>query len=219
MNDTERRQLEQLRELSKELLRPLKRVPFWLVIETLTSHRVERFGDDARDSPLLDALAAAAMETVSATQRAPVQANRPNDVSVPIEALVKPALERQGVHPEKLRGSGGYPDLKTRGPQGLISFLEIKVSRVENIDTGSPRNFFYQPTEGSKIDSGARHLICAFAIQEVSEKKWHALNWRIADLWGLPVSLKPEFNADNRAIYSQDNLLATGDARRWTALR
>lgn len=219
MDETERHQFEQLRELSKELLRPLKKVPFWLVIETLTSHRVERFGDDPRDEQLLGALAGAAMETTAATQRARVRANRPNDVSVQIESLIKPRLEGREVTLETLRGTGGCPDLKMRDRYGRAAFLEIKVSRTENIDTGSPRNFFYQPTEGSKIDCPARHLICAFAIEEVSTKRWRAVNWRIADLWGLVVSLKPEFNADNRALYSSDNLLATGDARAWTGTR
>ncbi len=108
------------------------------------------------------------------------------------------------------RTPGGYPDrLLWLGNEP--TYLEVKVSREENIDEGSARNFFYQPTSHPKIRHDARHLLAGFAIKEVSDKRWMLTRWKIVDLWFLRVKLKPEYNADNPEIYREEAILMEGD--------
>ncbi len=117
--------------------------------------------------------------------------------------MIQKNLNAGGITSEKpksqVKGSAfpqGYPDLLLW--EGVRpTYLEVKVSRVENISRGSARNFFYQPTRNSKIAYSARHILCGFSISEQSEKKWVLKRWKITDLWFLRVKLKPEYNADN----------------------
>ena len=92
-------------------------------------------------------------------------------------------------------------------------YLEVKVSREENITQGSARNFFYQPTANPKIQHSARHLLAGFALREQAVKSWILTSWKIVDLFHLRVKLKPEYNADNLEIYRNELVLLEGDSR------
>ena len=125
-------------------------------------------------------------------------------------------LESAGVsvempRPASGRSGGGYPD-RLLWRDEKPTYLEVKVSREENIGQGSARNFFYQPTKHSKIRHSARHLLAGFSIRERSEKRWILTGWKIADLFHLRVKLKPEYNADNLEIYRDELVLLEGDA-------
>ena len=111
----------------------------------------------------------------------------------------------------RVRGGSGYPD-RLLWRDEKPTYLEVKVSREENIGKGSARNFFYQPTKHSKIRHSARHLLAGFSIRERSEKRWILTGWKIADLFHLRVKLKPEYNADNLEIYRDELVLLEGDA-------
>ncbi|MBI5397211.1 MAG: hypothetical protein HZA91_18085 [Verrucomicrobia bacterium] len=136
-------------------------------------------------------------------------------MSTQVEERLEAKLTPKGIRVETPQAEGG----RTPGgcPDRLIwcgdqpTYLEVKVSREENIDQGSARNFFYQPTPRSKIRHAARHLLAGFAIKEVSEKTWILTRWKIVDLWFLRVKLKPEYNADNLEIYREEAILLEGD--------
>ena len=99
------------------------------------------------------------------------------------------------------------------GADGRPSYLEVKVSREENIGKGSARNFFLPAdSQPQKLSHSARHLLAGFAIRERAEKLWILTEWKIADLFHLRVKLKPEYNADNLEIYRDELILLTGDA-------
>jgi hypothetical protein len=210
-------QLEQLKEAAKIFLKPMERLPFPVVIEAMTGHAVLPIMDRSEDDVLLQALAAASVKVVAESNEAQIRANRPNDVSTQVEERLATILPQHAVRVEKPkgekgRGPGGYPD-RLLWCGGEPSYLEIKVSREENIDEGSARNFFYQPTANSKIRHGARHLLAGFAISEVSGKMWNLTRWKIVDLWHLRVKLKPEYNADNLEIYREEAILMEGDGK------
>ncbi len=213
-NELHEAQLAQLKELARVFLRPMGKLPFAVVVEAMTGHAVLPV-DLARDGALLDALAKACAQTVADSLRAPITANRPNDVSVQIERRLQKQLESEGALVEMPRAKsgrsgGGYPD-RLLWLDEEPSYLEVKVSREENISQGSARNFFYQPVANSKIRHAARHLLADFALREKSEKSWILTAWKIADLFYLRVKLKPEYNADNLEIYRDELVLLEGD--------
>ena len=210
------RQLAQLKEAARIFLRPMERLPFPVVMEAMTGREIFPMTQGANDSALLSALADACTATTAESAESPYRANRPNDVSVQVEEKLQAHLERVGVSVEMPRaasgrGGGGYPD-RLLWHAGEPTYLEVKVSREENIGKGSARNFFYQPTGNPKIRHSARHLLAGFAIRERSEKLWVLTGWKIADLFHLRVKLKPEYNADNLEIYRDELVLLEGDA-------
>lgn len=210
-------QLAQLKDLARILLQPMGRLPFAVVVEAMTGHEVLPVMDTAKDNKLLNALAKACSQTVAESERSPIKANRPNDVSVKVEERLQVFLEGESVCVEKPRpkegrgGGGGYPD-RLLWLEETPSYLEVKVSREENMTQGSARNFFYQPTVNSKIQHSARHLLAGFSLREQEEKVWVLTGWKIADLFDLRVKLKPEYNADNLEIYRDGLVLMEGDA-------
>lgn len=211
------RQLEQLREAAKIFLKPMERLPFPVVIEAMTGKQVLPILDRAVDTALLDKLAEACITVVAGSRRKKFGANRPNDVSTQVEGKLETALEARGIKVQRPkadqgRSPGGYPD-RLIWHAGEPTYLEVKVSREQNIVQGSARNFFYQPTANSKIRHDARHLLVGFAIRETSEKQWILTGWKVVDLWHLRVKLKPEYNADNLEIYRDEAILIEGDER------
>ncbi|MCX8089874.1 MAG: hypothetical protein N3I86_02925 [Verrucomicrobiae bacterium] len=189
------RQLEQLREAAKIFLKPMERLPFPVVIEAMTGRQVLPVLNRSKDAALLDKLARACIVVVAGSQSEPFTANRPNDVSTQVEEKLEVALKACGIGVERPRAEqgrtpGGYPD-RLLWNEGEPTYLEVKVSREQNISQGSARNFFYQPTTNPKIGHDARHLLAGFAIKETSEKRWVLTGWKIVDLWYLRVKLKP----------------------------
>jgi hypothetical protein len=189
------RQLDQLKEAAKIFLRPMERLPFPVVVEAMTGKEVLPVTGRPQDMALLKALASACIQAVVASTKSPTTANRPNEVSAQIEDLLSEKLTAASLRVERPQAAsshspGGYPDLlvwQDREP----TYLEVKVSREENIDQGSARNFFYQPTSRSKILHSGRHLLAGFAIKEIGEKQWVLKAWKLCDLWHLRVKLKP----------------------------
>jgi hypothetical protein len=219
-DDLRDRQLEQLRAAARIFLRPMERLPFPVVIEAMTGRQVLPILKRDRDAALLERLAQACIAVVSGSQSQVLKANRPNDVSAQVERRLEAALEARGIRVERPRAEqgrspGGYPD-RLIWHRGEPTYLEVKVSREQNIAQGSARNFFYQPTAKSKICHHARHLLVGFAIRETAGKEWTLTGWKIVDLWHLRVKLKPEYNANNLEIYRDEAVLLEGDGRRVT---
>ena len=216
-DDLREKQLAQLKDAARIFLRPMERLPFPVVAEAMTGCAILPMTRRARDRALLSALGGACAATVGESESAPFAANRPNDASVQAERKLQAHLESAGVSVEMPRsasgrgGGGGYPD-RLLWHAGEPTYLEVKVSREENISRGSARNFFYQPTADSRIVHSARHLLAGFAIRERGAKSWELTAWKIADLFHLRVKLKPEYNADNLEIYRKELVLLEGDA-------
>ncbi|MDD9855706.1 MAG: hypothetical protein OXU88_05970 [Gammaproteobacteria bacterium] len=214
-------QLEKLKEAAKIFLKPMERLPFPVVIEAMTGRQVIPYIEED-DGELMAALAGSCIKTVNDSEKTPVEANRPNDVSTKVEKMLQGNLSDSGITAERPKPQGkqrasaqGYPDLLLWDAD-RPTYLEVKVSRVENISKGSARNFFYQPTKNSKIAHPARHLLCGFSIEEAGEKMWVLREWTVTDLWFLRVKLKPEYNADNLEIYRREAVILKGDGKNIT---
>ena len=221
--ESQRRELLQLKEFAKRVLEQTKVLPFPLVVQAMTDHAVYPIRADAEDDiKLLGILSRSCIAAVAHSRENPITTNHPNDVSVHVEKILQNELWHRGAkteipQKEKGRSGGGYPDRIIWLKKDFPSYLEIKVSREENIGAGSARNFFYQPTADSKIRYSARHLLAGFTIREIKEKQWELTRWKITDLWFLQVKLKPEYNADNREIYKSEAVLIEGNGNSITA--
>ncbi len=101
----------------------------------------------------------------------------------------------------------GYPDEKIVDTFGRTTFLEIKATTRP--EYGSPRDFFFTPLENTKkkITSDGHHLLLGFIIEEVQPKVFRTTGWKLVDLSKISVSMKPEFNTDNRELYKRDAII------------
>ena len=217
--DFEKQQLQQLKDMAEIFLKPMGKLCFPVVVEAMTGCKVIPYIEED-DNELLSKLSDACKATVAYSENNPVPANRPNDVSSPVEGILQANLQSLEIQADKPRakntqakGPQGYPDLLI-SHANRPTYIEVKVSRVPNIAKGSARNFFYQPVKNSKITVDARHFLCGFSIEEASEKQWVLREWTITDLWFLRVKLKPEYNANNLEIYRDEAVLMKGDGKR-----
>lgn len=198
-----------LKNTLKRLLEPIEDLDFSVVIEMTTDTKFEKTTKSRRDKELLDTIRESADLLMNQIYENPKFGNRPNDVSQPIEKTLKNYLEEEGLEFVPPKGSG-YPDMILKDKYGRITYLEVKVSRIENIRKASARNFFYKISKNTKVIYDGRHLLLGFAIEEDSRevRHWRTVFWKLVDLYKLKVNLKPEFNADNTEIYSPKNIIA-----------
>jgi len=202
-------ELENLKDFSRKVLQPLKDVAFPVIVEATTGKKIIRINLDANeDKELIESIKQVADEiSKKYYEKLELIGNRPNDVSEPLEQVFVDCLINAGKGAIRLKQKG-YPDLEIKDKLERITYMEIKVSRVENIKEGSPRNFFYKPSIKTKIKEDARHLLIGFAIKEHTPKHWKIVGWKLVDLAYLKVDFKPEFNADNIEIYKKEAIIA-----------
>ncbi len=219
--EVESKEMKQLKQAAKIFLKPMEKLPFPVVVEAMTNYKVVSYIEED-DKCLLNAFSNACIKTIKDSKKNPIPANRPNDVSAQVENILQKNLHKFGVRAEKPKSKNkksgspqGYPDLLL-WYKDRPTYLEVKVSRVQNINKGSARNFFYQPVENSKITQDARHFLCGFAMDELKEKKWILKQWTVTDLWFFRVKLKPEYNADNIEIYRDEAIIRKGNGTKVT---
>ncbi len=201
-------ELENLRDFAKKVLYPIKEVAFPVIVEATTGKRIIRINLKSKeDQKLIEIIKKGAQKVSKNSHNKELIGNRPNDISEPLEQLFVDVLKNEPIKAKRLKQKG-YPDIELKDEKGRVTYLEIKVSRVENMREGSPRNFYYKPSPKTKIKDHARHLLLGFIIKETRSKHWRILGWKLVDLAYLKVNFKPEFNADNKEIYKKEAILA-----------
>ncbi|MFK5924200.1 MAG: hypothetical protein QM496_18640 [Verrucomicrobiota bacterium] len=101
----------------------------------------------------------------------------------------------------------GYPDLRiVHQETGRVSYLDPKLIAAGSIHS-SLRTFYFTPKkESGKILDDAHHLL--IGIEHDSHNgAWKFTKWRLVDLSGLKIRLKPEFQASNKDIYLKERIL------------
>ena len=123
---------------------------------------------------------------------APVHMNKKRRINEKGNALEKAFPNYKQI---KLKGYG-YPD-KAFTFNNEIVYIELKLLNKNNIkDTN--RTFYLSPPL-SKIKSDGYHYLIGFEHEnEVLNKKYH-----IIDLHNLPITLKFEWNTNNKNIYKK----------------
>ncbi len=219
--------LEEYRRIVQKILEAFNNVPFPIIVEVATNKKVVPIDiHKNEDKFLIRDLATLADIIVLEFNKDPIDKSkygeirgkvpknfRPNEVSIYLE-YVFPKIFNENKDKFKVIKNvehltkTGYPDEKVTDVYGRTTFIEIKATTRPN--EGSPRDFFFTPLENTKdkISDNGRHILLGFVIKEVEPKVFKTVGWKIVDLSKIYVSMKPEFNADNRELYKNDALIA-----------
>lgn len=217
----EKKRLALLENALAQVLRPIKGVPFNVVIKTLAEREVIPMDlTSDRDQELVAKLKQAA-EIVGVEVRAkPIKRPRPNEVGNDIEAYIIRALADvglKGIRPTSAAGLGqavGYPDILISDEDGRHTYLEAKIYNEGTADS-SMRSFYLSPSERFKVSKDGRHLLMAFEMEREpipgsNLSSFTARAFKLADLYDLVCDVKQEFQSDNRRLYLQSAMLAQG---------
>lgn len=219
MDDKQR--LSVLEDVLQQMLRPVRNVPFDLVIKALSGHKVIKTDlSDAADATMLAELTAAVLQAGAAIHRAPIRRPRPNEVGNDAEAFVLRALIARGLaasRPTSADGRGkatGYPDILFMDAEGRPTYLECKIFAADSVPS-TMRSFYLSPSESFKVSMDARHLLLAFAMEtspvpNSRSSDYRPVGFKIVDLHDLLCDVKYEFNSDNRRLYAEGLVLAEG---------
>lgn len=218
---TEQERIENLEAVLAQFLRPIRNLPFPVVVKTLSDTTiipVDR--DDPDDQWLIARLAEAAITCAIAVRNTPIVRNRPNEVGNDIEPFVMRAAIANGLRatrPTTRSGAGrttGYPDLLIYDRQDRPTYLECKIFGEGSAMT-TMRSFYLSPSEDFKVSMDGRHLLLAFAIQRIPVtdsimSEYRPTAFKLVDLHNLLCDVKYEFNSDNRRLYNEAMILAEG---------
>lgn len=107
--------------------------------------------------------------------------------------------------------SSGYPDAllthSTNNSQQVYFDVKIFQEKTEN---STLRTFYYQPTNQSKVQHDAPHLLLAFQVVSLidnNQSPFTVVAVKLKDIYDLEVSFKAEFNASNRVVFGLANAL------------
>lgn len=193
-------------------------VPFADVLGAATGRKVVPI-DPAADAAWLAQLATVLDETTTALNSPshPIRsAGRINEASRFIEDEIRTrisALPGWECHvPRTTAGGGqrsGYPDLEITLPDGSTVYLDPKLY-VEGSQRSSFRTFYYEPkTLTNKVHRDGRHLLVGIAHNGKDGTALRITGWKLVDVSKLHVRLKAEFQASNRDIYDDGNIVGS----------
>lgn len=202
----------------QEFIRPLKNLPFHLVINILSGYEVEKFNpDDSNHKKTLEALKAIARLSCQLINKKGIKRKRANEVGNDIEKYVIQAFRKCNYKADKpstsqgKKKSTGYPDLEFCVLDNKWHYLECKSYNIKNKDT-SMRTFYLSPSKDFKITHSGIHFILCFEIyqdhREDDFNVYKTKGWKILDAYNLDIDLKYEFNSDNRRLYKPELILA-----------
>ncbi len=215
--------IRQLEDVIKQMIKPLKNIPFNLVIEALSGKKVIPFDFfDKDDKALLELLKEVAELAGKKINQNGIIRKRANEVGNDIEEFVKEALNEKNLKAETPiskkghKKSTGYPDILF-WYKGKPYYLECKTFNIQNIDT-TQRSFYFSPSDDFKVIYDTHHFLLSYEMVVVGRKDdkniFKTKHWKLLSIENLSVDVKYEFNSDNRRLYSNKDgakILAQGD--------
>ena len=207
-----------IREQLANTTKPLKNIPFSVVIEAITGRKVLAFDrKSSEDQSLLALLIKAAEIAGKNVNKNGIKRSRPNEVGNDMEKFVKDALKEDGIEaysPKTAQGKGkstGYPDIEFIDVHRRVNYLECKVF-TGKVESSTMRSFYLSPSEKPKVTADAHHFIVAYQIYVSdtagTDKIYKCKKFKIISIENLLVDVKYEFNSDNRRLYDECLLLA-----------
>ena len=211
---------EKLEDVIKQMLRPIKDIPFNLVIEAISGCSVIPFDiNDKKDKKILDSLIKAVNIAGSEINKEGIIRPRPNEVGNDVEKYIMTALNELGYKADKpttasgKKMSTGYPDIEFIDENSQISYLECKTYNIKSKST-SFRSFYLSPSESFKVTNKAHHFAASYEIYvsgtRGENKIYKCRAWKILTLENLSIDVKYEFQSDNKRLYSKELILAEG---------
>ncbi|KJR41216.1 type II site-specific deoxyribonuclease [Candidatus Magnetoovum chiemensis] len=212
---------KKLEGIIKQMLSPLKGLPFKLVIEGISGYKVLAFDlEDAKNKELIENLKTVAKSACKEVNKNGIERPRPNEVGNDIEPFIKNALTTIGYKadtPKTKDGkkkSTGYPDIEFEDNYKRTNYLECKTFNIDNVNT-TQRSFYLSPSEDFKVTRNAYHLAICFEIYVEGRKGinnvYKCKSWKLLNLENLDIDVKYEFNSDNHRMYDSSLLLAEGN--------
>lgn len=211
----------QLENIIKQMLQPLRNIPFGLVISSLSGTKVIPIDRSSpQDQKLLAVLARAAEAAGRAVNQIGIARARANEVGNDIEEFVKTALNASGLSasvPHTKSGKAkttGYPDVEFTDEAGRTVYVECKTYNNDNIAT-TFRSFYLSPSDDFKVTKDGIHIGISYEVYVAGkvgpDNIYKVRHWMLVDLEQLKVDVKYEFNSDNRRLYAAANILAKGN--------
>jgi hypothetical protein len=203
--------VNRLENVIKQMLTPLKDIPFNLVIESLTGKKVIPSAfRNPEDKEILDIIKQVAVLAGKEINKHGVESKRPNEVGNYIEAFVKNAMQRYNLSPDVPSGATGKK--KATGYPDIIFFfkdkpyyLECKTYNLENIST-TQRSFYFSPSDDFKVVYDTHHFILSYEMvldgRKGDKNIYRCKHYKILSLESLSLDVKYEFNSDNQRMYS-----------------
>lgn len=102
----------------------------------------------------------------------------------------------------------GYPDIRLlHKASGRIFYLDPKIYK-RGSENSSFRTFYFEPKKKTnKIVDDASHLIVGISHSGKQNGMWQLDSWKLVDLIDFKVRLKAEFQASNRELYQENQVL------------
>ena len=203
--------IKQLETTIQQMLKPLKSIPFNLVIRGICGKDVISFSEKNKEhKTMLEKLENAVKVAGRNINKNGIFRKRANEVGNDIELFVRNALIVVGIEasvPNGLKGNKkttGYPDLDCKY-NNTTFYLECKTYNVET-NVSTLRSFYLSPSKDFKVTKDALHMVVSFELLVVGEKKgkhiYKCKSYKILSLDTLEVDVKYEFNSDNNKLYS-----------------
>lgn len=202
---------KRLESIIKQMLQPLKEIPFNLVLETMTGRKVISF-DFAKPehNNILELLKEAALKAGYEINKTGILRPRPNEIGNDIEPYVRSALNSLELNadipagPSGNKKATGYPDI-IFWYKDHPYYLECKTYNIKNIAT-TQRSFYFSPSDEFKVIYDAPHFILSFEIYVAGESGnkhiYKCKHYKILSIETLSLDIKYEFNSDNKRMYS-----------------
>ncbi len=207
--------VKKLESMIESMLTPLRNIPFPLVIEALSRHKVVPFNpSDDSDMKLLYKLEEAVKFAGEQMVTNGVHAGRVNEIGNAIEPFVRRGLENYNLHPQTPIGmnnrtqSTGYPDISINY-NGEVHYIECKTYSEKTVHT-TQRSFYLSPSDNFKVTKDGHHFLVSYEMKRVtpigsSYLIFKPVHWMILSLEKLTVNVKYEFNSDNMSLYNNQN--------------
>jgi len=129
--------IRQLEETIWKFIKPIKDIPFPIVIKALTRHEVLKF-NKIKDKKMIDLLVKAAENAgINAAEKG-IIADRPNEAGNRIEPFVRDSLNKIGfqagtpVTQNGKRQAAGYPDIELSHNNGWNAYLDCKTYAIKS---------------------------------------------------------------------------------------
>ncbi len=168
--------IRRLENTIRQMLQPLRNVPFNLVVEAITGKRVLPFEhSNSEHKEVLEILKKIAKRVGKEINKKGIKRPRPNEVGNDIEKYVKEEMNKikkedsktdvkadTPIGPSGNRKSTGYPDILF-WYKDKPYYLECKTYNIENITT-TQRSFYLSPSDEFKVIYDAPHFILSYEI-------------------------------------------------------
>ncbi len=203
--------VKKLEKVISDMLTPLRDIPFPIVIEGISGHKVLPFNSgDKDDREMLSRLVDAVKFAGDQMFKKGVHAKRVNEIGNAIEPFVREGLKYYGLKPNTPVGlnnkaqSTGYPDISFIY-KGKTHYIECKTYN-EDTEKTKQRSFYLSPSNNFKVTEDGHHFLVSYEMKRVSQSvsstlEFIPVHWRILSLEKLTVNVKYEFNSDNASLY------------------